>query len=281
VSASEARLARRAAPWLGALLLVLLFAALAFPWQRLAPAALAAVEARTGVRIEARELASTVGLRGPLVVARGVRVALPGAVPIAFDEARARPALSLDWLRGRPVAWVEIDAPFGSWRGALGTHRIAGQLEGGDLSAFPFGAMATPWSGLTSLDLSLVRGEGGTWTGDVVIASEDGGFSPPGLAVGVPYDRFEGRLTLEPGGGARVDGFEMEGPMLAATGSGSLGQLLPDPAAALLDLEVELTLRDQSLRPTIESAGLPLGPDAKARLRVVGPPAGPQVELRP
>ncbi len=276
---SLAGTARRAGPWLGALLLVLGFSALAFPWQRLAPAAFEALAARTGVRVAAQQLSTTFGWRGPLLRARGVVVTLPDGREIALDEARARPALSLDWLRGRPVAYVEVDAPFGRWRGALGTHRIAGKLDQGNLAALPFGAMQTPWSGLTSLDLGLARSANDTWAGDIEVASENGGLTPPGLAIGVPYDHFEGRLALAEGGGARVESFEFEGPMFAASGQGALGQLQPDPALAQLDLEVELVLRDQSLRPLLVEAGLVLGPGGKTRLRVRGPPGSPQVEL--
>ena len=73
----------------GIVVLLLVFLAARFPYQRLLPPLLDAARAATGAEIDVADLGLGLGLGGPEVVASGVRLRWPAAPELVLDEVAA------------------------------------------------------------------------------------------------------------------------------------------------------------------------------------------------
>lgn len=91
----------------------------------------------------------------------------------------------------------------------------------------------------------------------------------------VPFDVCKGNLRF--GGDAllSVQKFDLEGPLISASATGTVAKA-PDFSKAPLALDVEINAQP-AIRAVLQSSGLRIGRDGSARLRVTGTPAAPVV----
>jgi hypothetical protein len=172
----------------GIVVLLLVFLAARFPYQRLLPPLLEAARAATGAEIEVADLGLGLGLGGPEVVASGVRLRWPAAPEIVLDEVAVRPAWSFAWLTGSPLWHVAASGAPGSWRGVVAPDRVAGEWSEVDPDALPWamvGALA-PLHGRLSGEVELSRSDG-AWAGSAQVAGGEGSVDLPGLPVAIPF----------------------------------------------------------------------------------------------
>jgi type II secretion system protein N len=260
----------------GALLLLLVFAAARFPYARLLPPVLDAARAATGAEIEVAELGLGLGLAGPHVVANGVRVHWPAAPELRFEAVRVRPAWSFSWLSGTPLWHVDAAGAPGAFSGEVSPGRVAGEWTEVDTTALPWvllGALA-PLSGRVSGEVDLAHTDG-AWQGTAELAGREGSVDLPGLPVAIPFEAIEARLEVSPAL-LRLASGRIEGPLVTANVGGTA---TPENGGSFsawpLDLEVDIESVDPALRGYLAPLGIPVEGGGRAKVRVTGTLAAP------
>ncbi len=260
-------------------LLVLLFMLLRFPYERLLEPVAAQVSQASGTEVTIQHLGPALTLAGPAVEALGVRATLADGTALMAERARVRPAWSLSWLRLSPAIHLTVWTPLGEVEGTLVLSEERswdGDVRDLDLARLPW---TRSWGGTQlaaratgSLDVRL-GAEGPE--GELRFETSEGSLSLPGFPVALPFDRVTGDLALEGAKGIAVRSFELEGPMVSAEATGTIGRAR-QIAMAPLRLEVGLEA-EPSMRGPLASAGVRLGPDGTARLRISGTPSRPVI----
>lgn len=257
----------------GCVVLTLFFFLQGFPWDRVGALASARISELTGARVSMRSLSPSLGLLGPGIAAEGVTATLPNGNAIELDRARVRPAWSLAWLRGRPALAVDLRGPLG---GAEGTAYLGaqpgfdGRLSDIDLAKLPVanlgpGAAA---DGRADADADVRLGPEGA-RGTLAIDARDGSLSLPGVPIALPFATIHTEVALTDAALVEIAAFDLDGPLLSAKVSGTVGRT-PFLSGAPLQLEVRLDAKDASVRPLLGQAGLRVGPDGAAQVRVLG-----------
>ncbi len=268
---------RRAIPF-GAAALTLFFVVAGFPYERLAPAAAARISAATGARVSIVDLGPTLGLLGLGIHAAGVRIAWPDGSALELDDLRVRPAWSLAWLRGRPALAVSASGPLGRAEGTAivaGEPGFDGRVSDLDLSKLPIAGFVPGAS---------IEGRGGA-VGDVALGpagvrgslaldAKDGSIALPNLPVALPYTTLRGDVKMTDAALLEISALELDGPLLALRVNGSVGRAAIAPASPL-NLEVHVQAKDAAVRPLLAQAGLRVGDDGSADLRLTGTAAQP------
>jgi type II secretion system protein N len=258
-----------------ALLLLLVFAAVRFPYARLLPPLLASARAATGAEIDVADLGLGLGLAGPRVVASGVRLRWPGAPELHFDAVRVRPAWSLAWLSGTPSWHVDAAGAPGSFSGEVAGGRVAGEWSDVDTAALPWGMMGTlaPLSGRVSGEVDLALSDG-VWQGSAALTGKEGSVDLPGLPVAIPFVALDAQLQVTPAL-VTLSSARIEGPLVTANVAGTASAESGGFSAWPLDLAVEIESVDPALRGYLGPLGIPVEGDGRAKLRVTGTLAAP------
>jgi len=265
---------------LGCLALILVFSVAIFPYDRFREAAAEQLRSATGAQVEIGALDGGLSIGGPALDASGVQLRWPDGSRLELTHARVRPAWSFSWLRGRPALGVAVESSLGSafgtwWPGNAGG--FSGSLRAVDLAGLPPSLLggAPPVIGRADAELDL-RLEAGTPRGTVEIEAREGSLTIEDLPMAIPYERLVGQARLGEGGAIDLQDLALDGPMVAATGGGSIGAA-PRLALAPLDLDVELEVVDANLRPLMRDFGVRLDGSGRARLRITGSPSRPIV----
>ena len=273
-----------ASPWVrfgaipaAGLALILFFIFLGFPYAQLADTLATRLSRQSGVELAMVSLGPHVAVRGPGLEAPGVSLRLASGDEIHLDRARVRPAWSLSWFRGAPAVHAVLEGPLGEADGVFTLGSVGawrGELRQIELAELPLSDL---WPGFdaegtvdASLDLKLSdRGVEG-W---VAFEAFEGSLTLPEIPVAVPFDRIEGAFAL--GGESILDleTLHLDGPLLRAEVTGRIDQASNLNSAAL-NLVVEID-SEPGIRSLLESAGLRIGRDGKARLRVGGTVGSP------
>ena len=274
------RWVRYAAIPLTGLFLTGVFIHLGFPYEPLVARAFQRVEQERGIKIRYEEVSGHISIFGPGVQARGVVVSRRAADDIEIDRLILRAAWSVIWLQGQPSVHVDARMPIGRARGAIAVGEPAGfdgSFEDLELAALPIEKYAGGLKLRGSLDADIdVHYEGdGKWSGWARLSAKDGSLGLPGQPVAIPFDSLEAQLSLGPDEASflTVESAEFRGPMISASAAGQVARAPGGPAQ--LDLELELSVVDQALKPVLRRLGLRLSDDGKATARLGGTLASP------
>jgi type II secretion system protein N len=265
----------RAAAVAGALALFAAFLALRFPYERLLPPLLEAVQGATGAEIEVAELRLGLAWRGPRVVAKNVALRWPSNPPLAFEALSVGPAWSLAWLRGSPRFQLDLRGAAGAWSGELGRDRLAGKLDGFDVGVLPWALLGTepPLRGRLSGVLDLEQ-EDGVWLGSAQVAGTSGSVELAGLPVAIPYEALTAKLDLAKDR-MSLPSARLEGPLVTASFAGSATAGAEAFPAWPIDLAVEIERIDPALGSYLGPLGIQLDPQGRTRVHVTGTLAAP------
>ncbi len=264
----------------GCLALILLFSVAIFPYERFRGTAVDQLRSATGAQVEIAALGGGLSIGGPALDASGVLLRWPDGSSVELAHARVRPAWSFSWLRGRPALGVAVESSLGNvsgtwWPGTAGG--FSGSLREIDLSGLPPQLLggAPPLQGRADADLDL-RLEAGGPRGTIEVEAREGALAMEELPMAIPYERLVAEARFGEGGAVDLEGVALDGPMVAATGGGSIGPA-PRLALAPLDLDLELEVVDANLRPMVRNWGVRLDGNGRARLRITGSPSRPIV----
>jgi type II secretion system protein N len=265
---------------LACVLLVVVFFLAGLPTDRIGKLASQKLGGALGTRVTIGELGPGISLSGPVLAASDVRIELPGGAALVFAHARVRPAFSLRWLRGQPALAIDATGEAGSIHGTVfpsGKRGFEGTLADVDLARLPLGG---------ALPQGSFEGRA-TATGDIhwladgpmgafELVARDGSLSLPALPIALPYATLRATIAMTDAALADVQSFALDGPMVAATITGTVGRA-PVLTAAPLALEARIETREASLRPMLQSAGLRPDANGVATVKVGGSIGQPSV----
>jgi type II secretion system protein N len=263
-----------------AVALTSVFLVAGFPYDRLAPRAAAAVESATGTRVTIGRLDVGVTSWAPQLRARNVDVAWPSGKTASFQSFRVRPAWSTAWLRGTPALVIEARSPLGIVNAIViggGEPSFDGELQQVSLALLPLEAIAagTQLDGRVDAQLDVTLAEAGP-QGSVHFEATQGSLTLPLLPIGVPFDKLSGDVALGGDSLAVLNAFDLAGPLVALTASGTVGRNA-DPDLAPLALKARIEAREPAVRSMLQSQGVALDASGAAAVEIGGTLGSPEV----
>lgn len=267
---------------LAGLVLTAFFVFLGFPYDLLAERLSEQAERRLNMRIRIGELSPHLSLFGPGLAAEEVLAARPGERTVVVEKLVLRPAWSLAWFRGVPALHLDVTSEIGNGAGTLTVGERGGwtgTLEAVRLEYLPL-RMLESLSVEGKLDATVdLHGAGvdagGGYLGQVDFTVSDGSIATEGLPIPVPFERLFGTLQFGDQSFVRVQGVQLEGPLIAGTIQGEVGHG-PAPGREPLDIDVAFEVGDPGLEDMFASLGKP-GPDGRRHLSVTGTLGRPQI----
>ncbi|MFK7897595.1 MAG: type II secretion system protein GspN [Myxococcota bacterium] len=264
-----------------ALLLILLFIALLFPWDAVARRLEFEIGIASGSGVRISELAPALTPRGPVLRARDVIVEHPAVDRVQITALEVAPRPSRSWLSGNPALRIWADTELGLADGVLELGEApayVGSVSGVELSKLPLRLEATglDLSGELAADANVALDPGGTLSGRVEFNSPSLVIQGGQLPIGIPFTRAEGVLEILESGATRIETVEFEGPIASGQLSGEI-ELVHHSQSPPVDLKVDLTVADAMLRQLAPTAGIPLGPDGKASFQIRGTLDAPEI----
>lgn len=250
---------------------------LCVPGDELARRLASELSARAGraIRIARAEPALAGG--APALRAFDLEIELPGG-PLRFARFELRPLFRLSWFSGIASlrALAEGDSGHADLALRLGQQLgLRGVLADLDLRASALIAPEFDLRGRGTAHFEL-ENLAGLPRGQLELDATQGSLSVPGLEVAIPFDRLA--LSAELGsesGLLRLLQCELAGPALSAEVEGGIG---PGSAFDSAPLELRIALRvEPALRPALQASGLPLDAQGRARLRIGGSAARPEL----
>jgi type II secretion system protein N len=263
---------------LAALVLVLCFVLVLFPYGRFREIVVAQLSQATGARVSLEELTGGFSVGGPALRATNLQLRWPDRRELVLEQAHLRPAWSLSWLRGRPAVHLDLRGSAGrivgtAWPGDA--FAFAGSAQGVALAELPvdLGEGPVPIEGRLDAEIDVQSGPNGP-EGKLRLESADGSIALPQLPFAIPYESLRGTLVREASGTLQVRALELSGPMLSLRVAGSIdasGRL----EQSALNLEVDLQMVDPALHEMVRPYGVRLDPSGAASLRISGTFARP------
>ncbi len=265
---------------LAAVALTSIFLVAGFPYERLAPRAAAAIEANTGTQVTIARLGLGFAWFAPQLQARDVVVTWPSGQRASFDRVRVHPAWSLSWLRGTPALVIALRSPLGELDGtAIGgaAPSFAGELRNVSLALLPLRDLApgTTVDGRVDAQLEVQMAEAGP-QGTVHFDAKAGSLTLPLLPIGVPFDTLSGDIALGGEMLARLNAFDLAGPLVGLSATGTIGHG-PVQHLSPLALAARIEARDPNVRSMLQSQGVALDANGAAAVEISGTLANPQI----
>ncbi len=265
-----------------AVLLVLVFVALLFPWQSLGRRIAFEISRGSGARVEVPDLSPAFTARGPVLRATHVTIEHPAVDQVALSELEIAPRLSSSWLQGDPTLRVWARSGLGNVDGVLrlgsepAYRGLASEVE---LSRLPLRLDATGLrlSGPIEADVDLALDPNGTLRGRVDFESPSLLVESSALPMALPFSSAVGTVEILQSGATRIDSVALEGPLVEARIDGEVG-LVHHSQSPPIDLVAHLRIVEPLLRQMAPGAGLALSPDGEADIRVGGTVDLPEIE---
>jgi type II secretion system protein N len=261
------------------LLLVGLFIYLGFPYAKLGDRIATEVQRRHGVRVDFESVRPRLRLAGPGIQASGVRATFPGGEALRIERVALRPAWSMAWLRGDRAVYTEVESDLGNLTGTIvlgGSNGFSGDLEQvavGRLPlarAFPLGSL----DGVLDAAVDILVGEQGP-EGRASFEARDGSLDIKGLPMAIPFETLSGELDFGGETLIAVNRLDLAGPMASANVTGSVLQAASFEEAPLrLEAQIEAKA---DLQPAMREAGVRFDRNGKAKVRVTGTVALPNI----
>ena len=263
----------------GCVLLTLVFVAVGFPYDRLADRIVATLERSTGAQLEYADFRRVLTWAGPVLEWQGVVYRDENGKQLDFDHARLRAGWSPSWLVGNPAVHVDLMGPAG---------RVVGLAIGGDepgfdgrLEQITLEQLPSEWldqeirvAGVIDGEVDVrVRAEG--LEGSLRLEGRQGSVSGGLLGMMIPFDQLSAHLSLGGDHGAEIETLRLEGPLLRADVTGTVGTA-PTLKQASLDLVAEIDA-DAGIVQYLQRSGIVLAGPGASTLSIGGTAGAPQV----
>jgi type II secretion system protein N len=251
-----------------------------FPYDSLAPRAAAAIESATGAHVAIGRLDVVFAWFVPQLKASDVDVTWPGGQHASFQRLRVRPAWSLSWLGGQPALVVALRSQLGDLDGTVvggAAPSFDGALRNVSLALLPLQDLAagTQLDGRVDAQVDVQMAEAGP-QGTVHFDAKQGSLTLPLLPIGLPFDTLRGDVVLGGEMLAKLSAFNLAGPLVGLTASGTIGH---SPALPLspLALSARIEAREPAVRSMLQSQGIALDASGAAAVEISGTLGDPQV----
>lgn len=265
-----------------AVVLILIFILLGFPWDSLARRVAAEISAASGSSVSIDTLAPALTPRGPVLRARDVVIEHPAVDRVRLLELEIAPRWSSSWFSGEPKLRVWADTELGLVDGVLGlgsTSSFAGQIGQVELARLPLRleASGVRLSGQIDADADVALAPDGTLSGRVAFSSPSLVVESNKLPMAIPFTRAEGVVVILENGATQIESVELEGDLLNGKLSGEIG-LVHRSQAPPIDLSAEIRIVDPTLRQLAPGAGIPISPDGTIKMRLRGTLDAPEID---
>lgn len=263
-----------------AVALTSVFLVAGFPYDRLAPRAAAAIENATGARVTIGRLDLRMTWLAPRLRAWDVNVTWPSGSSASFQSIRVQPAWSTAWLRGVPALLIALRSPAGEVNGTViggAEPSFDGKLRQVLLAALPLQQLAAgvQLDGRVDAQIDVTITEAGP-QGSAHFEATQGSLTLPLLPIGVPFDKLSGDLVLGGDALAVLNAFDLAGPLVALTASGTVGRNA-SPDLAPLALKARIEAREPAVRSMLQSQGVALDASGAAAVEIGGTLGSPEI----
>lgn len=268
-----------------AVVLILIFVLLGFPWDSLARRVAAEISAASGSSISIDTLAPALTARGPVLRARDVVIEHPAVDRVRLLELEIAPRWSSSWFSGEPRLRVWADTELGLVDGVLGlgsTSSFEGHVGQVELAHLPLrlDASGVRLSGRIDADANVALSPNGTLSGRVAFSSPSLVIESNKLPMAIPFTRAEGVVVILENGATQIESVDLEGELLNGKLSGEIG-LVHRSQAPPIDLNAEIRIVDPTLRQLAPGAGVPISPDGTIKMRLGGTLDAPEIDPQP
>ena len=168
-------------------------------------------------------------------------------------------------------------APLFSASPAAGAPRSqASDLEQVDVGKLPLSEFAHMGSldGVLEASVDILLGEQGP-EGSVTFDAHDGSLGLADFPIQIPFEKLSGELLFGGNAYVAVKRLDLEGPMMSA---GVTGNVLQAASFSEAPLRLEVAIEAKSaIAAAMRSAGIRVGRNGKAKARITGTVAEPQV----
>ena len=268
-----------------AVILILLFVVLGFPWDSLARRIAWEISSASGSRVTIDHLAPAITARGPVLRARNVVIEHRAIDHVRLDEFEVAPRFSTSWLRGEPTLRIWADSALGRVDGVLQigeSSAFEGRVSGVELARMPLRLEASDVrvSGRLDADTDMILTPEGTLHGRIAFSSPSLRFESSRLPVPIAFTHAEGVIEILETGATRIDDVSVEGPALSGELEGDLG-LVHHSQPPPIDMTARVQLLDPALQQLAKAANLRLSSNGATALHVGGTVDAPTFEVLP
>ena len=265
-----------------ALVLILFFIFLGFPYNQLAQRLGRIVESNTNIQIRIGDLSPQIGLGGPELAASEVLARIEDKQPIVVERMVLRPAWSLSWFRAQPAIYLDVTSDVGDVSGTLilgSDWGWDGTLEHVHFDLLPLEMIETfdlHGNLDATIDLHRTTTEAGSgFVGRVEFDLREGTLRTEGLPIALPFESLHGRLDFGGEKYIHLSGVELQGPLLDGTIQGDVGYAT-GPSGQPISIDVAFRLRNDDLA-SMRGAVAGQGEDGRSHIQITGTLARPVI----
>ena len=272
--------------WVGtpiaALVLIVVFSFLRFPYDDLARPIAQQIGAATGSDVSIGHVSPRITIGGPGIAVHDIQLVRPDRTRVAIDVLRLRPAWSTSWLSCDPALKLDIESAIGGADGVvvLGDAMTwRGEFVDVDVANLPFSLpRGLLIEGRVTAAADLVFGPEGP-SGPLSFDASAGTLQHPMIPLPLDFERINGDLLL--GGDAVVDvrSFELDGPVVFAKVSGPVRRGAR-PGEEQLELAFDVELKSPPLRSLVQQMGVPIDAKGHTTFDLGGTPSAPRPRYR-
>ncbi len=265
-----------------ALVLILFFIFLGFPYNQLAQRLGRIVESNTNIQIRIGDLSPQIGLGGPELAASEVLARIEDKQPIVIERMVLRPAWSLSWFRAQPAIYLDVTSDVGDVSGTLilgSDWGWDGTLEHVHFDLLPLEMIETfdlHGNLDATIDLQRTTTEAGSgFVGRVEFDLREGTLRTEGLPIALPFESLHGRLDFGGEKYIHLSGVELQGPLLDGTIQGDVGYATGSSGQPI-SIDVAFRLRNDDLASML-GAVAGQGEDGRSHIQITGTLARPVI----
>jgi type II secretion system protein N len=257
-----------------AVLLILIFISILFPWNSVGRRMAWEISRVSGARVEVPNLSPAWTARGPVLRARNVTIEHPAVDPVRLTELEIAPRFSTSWFGGNPTLRLWATSGLGNIDGVLrlgGSPAYVGLVSQADLSRLPLRLEATGvrFRGLLRADANVALDPDGTLQGRVDFECSSLEIDSDRLPIAIPFAHASGTIEVLESGATRITEVDLKGDLVNARLNGEIG-LVHRSQSPPIALSAHLRILDPTLRQLAPSAGLRLSLEGEADVELGG-----------
>ena len=266
-----------------AVVLVLIFVVLLFPWDAIGRRIAWEISRVSGATVEVSDLAPGLSARGPVLRARDVTIDHPAVGLIRLFELEIAPRLSTSWFGGDPTIRLWAQTGLGNADGVLrlgSEPAYQGVFTEVELARLPLRLDASELkiSGKMDADADVALDPNGTLSGRVDFESPSLNIQTPMIPTPISFTLATGSIEILETGATRISDVRLVGPILDGEISGEIG-LVHRSQSPPIDLTAHVLIKDSVLRSLAPNAGLRVDAEGNANLLLTGTVDAPRIQM--
>ena len=257
-----------------ALLLIVLFVAILFPWDAVARRLSFEIASATGSQITIGQLRPSLSARGPVLAAQDVVIEHPAVERVRIDLLEIAPRFSTSWFGAVPTLRIWADSELALVDGVLTLGDLpayVGRVTRIEIEKLPLRLEASGLGIFGRLDANadIVLDPGGFMTGRVDFESPELLIQSSQLPIAIPFTRAAGVIEILASGATRIESLALEGNVLEGTLSGEI-EMAHRSQSPPINLQAQVRIVQPDMRGMASAAGIDLSSSGEADLQLSG-----------